>query len=133
MKKSRIALGIAYLVTLVLEILPLGAVCVFCPDGETEIRTTYSYFDLVPFGYANFSPLIVAILTVVLVALSAVYFAKGNPRIGKAIATLSIIALALSFAPLVYGVKYYSFVGGCISACLLAAAIVAAKITKRRE
>ena len=65
MKKKVIVLCIL-LCTLVLEILPLGAVCNFGnPEGE-PFRETYSYFSLIPYGYANFAPLITAVLTCVL-------------------------------------------------------------------
>ena len=46
-------LGILPVITIVLEILPYGAVCNFAnPEGEV-LRETFSNFDLTPFGYAN--------------------------------------------------------------------------------
>lgn len=42
---------------IVLEILPFGAVCNFAKAPEAGggvYRKTFSYFDLTPFGYANF-------------------------------------------------------------------------------
>lgn len=59
MRKKRIALS-ATTLAFVLELLPYGAVCNFAnPDGKPW-RRTYSYFDLTPFGYANFAPFLTA-------------------------------------------------------------------------
>ena len=61
--KNKFIMLFTTFVALILEILPYGAVCNFAnPDGEPW-RYTYSYFDLTPFGYANFAPFIVALLT----------------------------------------------------------------------
>ena len=70
--KKNIALLISVFTALVLEILPYGAVCNFAnPEGDA-FRRTYSYFDPTPFGYANFSPFIVALLTCALLILTAI-------------------------------------------------------------
>jgi len=55
--------------TLLLESLPLGAVLSFSqgPNAIGLHQETYSYFSLVPFGYANFTPLITGILTILAV------------------------------------------------------------------
>ena len=62
--KKRLPYLILPIITLILEILPYGAVCNFMRpsiDGTHigHFRELYSYFDLMPFGYANFSPLII--------------------------------------------------------------------------
>ena len=122
MKKKSTVLCIL-LCTLVLEILPYGAVCNFGnPDGE-PFRKTYSYFSFIPYGYANFSPLITAVLTCVLllVVLIAIVFKK---ELGKKTAILAVIASILSLCPLLYGIAYYSVVGAGISVCLIAATSV---------
>ena len=103
---------------LLLELLPYGAVCNFGnPDGEPW-RRTFSYFDLVPFGYANFSPLIVAVLTCILAVMIVVWLVSD---ISMRIPILAVSALAtvLSLAPLLYGISYFSVVGACISVSLL--------------
>lgn len=67
MKKKNILFVILPIITLILEVLPWGVVLKFAnPEGEPW-RHTYSYFDLTPFGYAVFPPLIVAVLTCVVV------------------------------------------------------------------
>ena len=78
MKKKLIMLCTA-IIALVLELLPYGAVCNFAnPEGEPW-RYTYSYFDLTPFGYANFAPFIVALLTCVLTVMIVVSLVSKKP------------------------------------------------------
>ena len=67
-------------ITLILEILPYGAVLHFGnPEGEPW-RKTFSYFDPTPFGYANFAPLLTAVITCVVFVLLAVYCLTGKRR-----------------------------------------------------
>ncbi len=123
MKKKLLLLG-STLIALILEILPYGAVLNFAnPEGEPW-RKTFSYFDPITFGYANFAPLLVAILTSVLFALTVVsLLTKRQLRIP--IAVVSLLAAPLSFAPLLYGVSYFSPVGALISLFLSACACIA--------
>ena len=123
MKKKILSLSIA-IIALILEILPYGAVCNFAnPDGEPW-RRTYSYFDLTPFGYANFSPFIVALLTCVLIILIIIaIITKKSFR--TPILTISAISTVLSLAPLLLGIRYFSIVGALISITLLSTSIIA--------
>ena len=126
MKKKLITLSIL-LCTLELEILPYGAVCNFGnPEGE-PFRETFSYFSFTPYGYANFSPLITAVLTCVLllVVLIAIVFKK---ELGKKTSILAGIASILSLCPLLYGIAYYSIVGALISLTLIAATAIMALV-----
>lgn len=118
--KKRLALPIAYAAAIVLELLPFGAVCNFA-DPVSTIRKTFSYFDLVPFGYANFGPFLTAILTCVLLLLSLIYLFKEKPGLKKAMTVLSLMAVVTSLMPLLYGIDYFSVLGGLISLVLLAA------------
>ena len=123
MKKKLIMLCTT-LIALVLEILPYGAVCNFAnPEGEPW-RYTYSYFDLTPFGYANFAPFIVALLTCVLMIILIVSFIIKK-QMRTPLLTVSAIAFVLSLAPLLFGVSYFTVVGGCISVALLVTTLVA--------
>ena len=54
---KKISLVVFPALTIVLEALPLGAVCTFAPSPTERVRETFSYFSLIPFGYANFAPL----------------------------------------------------------------------------
>jgi hypothetical protein len=115
---------IASLTALVLEILPYGAVCNFAtPPGEPPLRLTYSYFSLVPFGYANFAPFIVAILTCTLLVLMIVYVFISQ-RLRMPVLCVSAAASLLSLAPLLLGISYYSPVALCISLCLIGATVL---------
>ncbi len=115
---------LASLTALILEILPYGAVCNFAtPPGEPPLRLTYSYFSLVPFGYANFAPFIVAILTCALVVLGILYLFVGK-RMRMPVLCVSAAASLLSLAPLLLGISYYSPVALCISLCLIGATVL---------
>ena len=68
--KKRLVYLILPVITLILEIIPYGAVLYFgraTEDGGTAVRELFSYFDLIPFGYANFAPLITAVFTCICV------------------------------------------------------------------
>ena len=113
------------IVILVLELLPYGAVLHFGnPEGE-PIRETFSYFDLTPYGYANFGPFITAILTCVLLVLSIINLLVDNDKIKTTIKMVSLIALVTSFAPLI--VNSYSVIGGVISFLLLVIVVIPIK------
>ena len=122
MRKKRIALS-ATTLAFVLELLPYGAVCNFAnPEGEPW-RRTYSYFDLTPFGYANFAPFLTALLTCALLVLLIVSIVtKKQMRVPML--SVSVIATLLSLAPLLLGVSFFSLVGAMISLALLGASIM---------
>ena len=123
MKKKLIMLCTT-LIALVLEILPYGAVCNFAnPEGEPW-RRTYSYFDLTPFGYANFAPFIVALLTCVLIILIVVSLVSKK-EMKASILAVSAIATVLSLAPLLYGIRFFSVVGALISVALAITTVIA--------
>ena len=123
MKKKLIMLCTT-LIALVLEILPYGAICNFAnPEGEPW-RRTYSYFDLTPFGYANFAPFIVALLTCVLIILIVVSLVSKK-EMKAPILAVSAIATVLSLAPLLYGIRFFSVVGALISVTLAITTVIA--------
>ena len=123
--KKKITILCLLLCTLVLEILPYGAVCNFAnPEGE-PFRKTYSYFSLTPYGYANFAPLITAVLTCILllVVLIAIVFKKG---LGKRTSIFAGITSLISLCPMLYGLKNFSVAGAMISVCLIAVTVAVA-------
>lgn len=61
--KKRLLYLLFPVIALILEILPFGAVCNFAVSPERTQRKTFSYFSLVPYGYANFTPFITAVIT----------------------------------------------------------------------
>lgn len=128
MKKKLILLCTA-LVALVLEILPYGAVCIFAPSPEERIRKMFSYFDPIPFGYANFAPFIVGLLTCVLIILIILALILKK-ELKVPIIVVSAVATILSIAPLFYGTSYFSVVGIFITLSLLTTTIVSCIKTK---
>lgn len=122
MFKRKIAMTVLSILTLILEILPYGAVCVFS-DGVTEYRETYSYFDLRPFGYANFSPLITAVLSCVILVLCIILCFRKSKKLNKALATLSGLAAVISFVPFLMGLGF-RFYGVCAAAITSLLAVI---------
>ena len=123
--KKRMLFLIIPVITLILEILPYGAVLNFgrpASDGSIGyIRELYSYFDLMPFGYANFASLITAILTVVILLLSLISLKKDS--VFNALFVLSIITAIIFLMPLMYGLNNYSLVGAFITIALVTESI----------
>ena len=108
------------LVALILELLPNGVVLNFAnPEGEPW-RRTYSYFSLTPFGYANFGPLITAILTCVLLVLVVVYLFKSHKGLNIAIMNVSGFATATSLLPWMFGFSYITVISAIVSVLLAA-------------
>ena len=106
------------LVALILELLPNGVVLNFAnPEGEPW-RRTYSYFSMMPFGYANFGPLITAILTCILLVLVTIYLFKPRKGLNTAILNVSGFATAASLMPLMFGFDYITVIGVIITVLL---------------
>ena len=125
--KKRLLLLILPVVALALELVPTSAVLRFAnPEGEPWVRKD-SYFDLTPFGYANFGPFITAVLTCVLIVLLVIYAIKGNRKILSAAKMVLWVAIVASLSPKFFGVGFYSLLGGFISLTLITA-LVAVRI-----
>ena len=123
MKKKFILLA-AVITALVLEILPYGAVCNFANSEGASFRRTYSYFDLTPFGYANFSPFTVAVLTVALLILTVISILTKK-QLRTPLLTVSALATLISPAPLLYGISFFSLVGALITVSLALCTVMA--------
>lgn len=118
MKLKKTLFVILPLVALILELLPYGVVLNFAnPEGEPW-RRTYSYFSMMPFGYANFGPLITAILTCVLLVLVVIYLFKPRKGLNTAILNVDGFATATSLLPLMFGFDYITVIGVIITALL---------------
>lgn len=122
MKRQEKILLTTVAASILLEIIPFGAVCNFAVSPEFGggiRRTLFSYFSLIPYGYANFGPLLTAILTCVIAVLLVFYLLfRKKYRLYRAIGILSGIAFLTSLLPLLYGLSHYSFVGLLISLLL---------------
>ena len=125
--KKRLLYLILPLVTLILEIIPFGAVCnfaVYSPESTAKVhRVLCSYFDLVPFGYANFAPMFTALLTCIIITLMLFYCLFGKKRALTAVKILLCVAAVISVCPILLGIKFYSIVGALITVSLIAEAI----------
>ena len=121
-------------VTLILEIIPYGAVCNFArpaTDGSIgHFRQLYSYFDLTPFGYANFSPLITGIITCIITLLVVVYCITGNQKWAQKAKNILYVCTVFSLGPILLGIRFFSVVGGLITASLIGELLLLRSLTK---
>ena len=129
--KRKILLLCAVLTALVGEIFPYGAVCLLANPEGVHYRYTYSYFDLTPFGYANFAPLLVALLTCVLLFLILLSLFTARP-LHACVRFLSIGTALLSLCPLLLGVAYFTPLGA-LTILLLHAGRAVYRAKKERE
>lgn len=128
---KRIALLVLPLTTLILELLPNGVVLRFAnPEGDPWVRT-YSHFDLTPFGYANFGPLIAAVLTCMLLLLVVIYLFKPRKGLNTALMNVSGFAAVAAFAPVMFGLEYLTVIGIVVG--LLLAATFGACFIKEKQ
>ena len=118
--KKRFLYLVLPIITLILEVLPYGAVCIFASSPTDRIRETFSYFDLTPFGYANFAPFLTALITCLIFILLLIYWLKGNVVFAIKAKNILYVATVMSLGPLVFGLSYFSVVGALITTCLIA-------------
>ena len=118
--KKRFLYLVLPIITLILEVLPYGAVCIFASSPTDRIRETFSYFDLTPFGYANFAPFLTALITCLIFVLLFIYWLKGNTVFAIKAKNILFVATVMSLGPLVFGLSYFSVVGALITTCLIA-------------
>lgn len=132
MFKRKIAMTALSVLTIILEILPYGAICIFMDDGGIEIRRTFSYFSLVPYGYANFSPLITAVLSCVILVLCIILCFRKSRKLNKALVTLSGLAAVISFMPFFigFGFRFYGVCAAAITSLLAVIFILALSVRK---
>ena len=113
---EKVFLIILPIIAISLELLPSGTVLIFAPSATDRIIETFSYFSLVPFGYANFGPFITAIITCVVLLLAIVSLIKKD--INKYLFLSSLIGILFSLLPLMYGVDYITYIGIAITLLL---------------
>ena len=135
MKKLNFAAIIVCAIIIILEILPFGAVLNFMNDPGSSvpyIRETYSYFNLIPLGYANFGPFFCAVVSVILLALHVICGAfKAKKGAYSAAIALNLFALLFSITPiLMFGSGYFSAVGFAISALLAVLCLITYHLQK---
>lgn len=135
--KNRLSLLLLPLVTLILEITPYGAVCNFArpaTDGSIgHFRELYSYFDLTPFGYANFAPLITALITCVIILLMVIYCITGSYKLVSFVKNALLFCSAVSLGPLLFGIQYFSVVGALITVTLIGEFLLLHRAVKAQD
>lgn len=107
---------------LLLELLPIGAVLIFAPGPNETMKKIYSYFNFKLVGYANFTPLLTGILTIAGILLGSVSVIKYDSakKLKSAVFTCSVIAAALSLAPLfLFGFAYMTLASYAIFAAII--------------
>ena len=118
-------------VALVLEMLPIGAVMVFATSSIERTIEVYSYFSMLPVGYANFAPLLTGILTILIILLGVIALFRFDKAasIRRTIFVCSIISLLFSIVPVflfgTVGMTAASYAVSCailLSNCLQAVA-----------
>ncbi len=118
MKIKRILFLLLPALAIVLEAIPYGAVLNFGnPEGE-PFRRTFSYFDLTPYGYANFGPFLAALCTCALLICTLMHFLLKKRSLFTAAKWFSLFAFFTSLLPLFLGLDSFSLLGGVISLVL---------------
>ena len=125
MNNKRLAIIVMSVLAIIAEALPYGAVMRFAASPDEIIRETYPYFSLTPFGYANFGPFLTAVLTVVLLGVAIWYHLTESAAAKHILRCVSGAATLLSLLPLMFGLEYYSVLGGIITLLLLATTVSA--------
>lgn len=106
---------------LLLELLPRGVEMRFGnPDGAPWVYY-YSYFSLLPVGYAKTAPFLTGVMTVVLIALLAVAMFRAPRGLRIALAAHSAATALMSALALIWNIVPIAVVICCI---LLAQAVL---------
>ena len=87
--------------------------------SPVRFRELYSYFDLTPFGWANFAPLITGIITCIILLLLVVYCITGKTRLAIMAKNILYVCVFFSLGPVVLGFHFLSVVGVLITLCLI--------------
>lgn len=129
MKKKLLAL--LSIAILVLELLPSGAVLVFASDVGEYLFQYYPYFSPIPFGYANFGPLITAILSCVLLVLAVLFLKKNRGKLCRWLRIVTVFAVLASLCPLILGAPYVTVPGLAITLLLITEFILSTLIIRK--
>lgn len=115
-----ISLG-ALAAAIILELLPDGVVLWWAaPPGEPSHRSTYSYFNPLPYGVGTFPPFITALLTVAVTIFTIIVMAAGrkHTKPQNALFICIIVTAAISSCTVLYGFKCVTVIGVLITLLL---------------
>ena len=122
--KKRLLLLIAPIIALILECLPYGVILKFADAPDSTYTETYSYFSLLPFGYAVFGPLIAAVLTCALLIVTVIYVIFAKEGLQIAVMVIAMIAGLLSASPALYGLEYLSLINAVVALIFSVEAVI---------
>lgn len=118
------------ILTLILELLPYGAVLEFAhmsPDLTLSYyEQHFSYFDPMVYGHGHFGPLLTVVLTCILAVFAVLAVFLEGRTIWIALRVVSVLTLLCSLTPMLTGC--YSPVGVAISVLLLVTCIISLKM-----
>lgn len=128
--KKRLLLLIPPVISFILELLPYGVILKFSDGPDSTFTETYSYFSLLPFGYAVFGPLIAAVLTCAMFAVTVIYVFTANKWLRNTTMVLAMITALLSVSPVLYGLEYLSLINAVVALLLSVEAVILLTQTK---
>ena len=128
--KKRFLYLLLPIITLILEILPYGAVCVFASSPTEQVKETFSYFDLTPFGYANFAPFITAMISCIVFLLLVIYCFTDKEQLARTAKNILCVGVVISFGSLLFGIAFFTIVGLLISLSLAGEFLLLRRFTK---
>lgn len=133
--RRKIYLVLFPIALIILELMPGGVVMKFSGsfvDGKIGYNYhSYSYFDLMPFLYVDFGPLLTAILSVAILVFLTVYFVNQRSTLLTVALCLSFIAFLSSLITLFYEIESFTLIGGFISALLILLSLSIIFLTKK--
>lgn len=124
---KKIVNGLMLIAMFVLELLPNSLVLYFSSEdqnGNIILKPTYtSYFDMLPFGYADFLPLIIGILTGVCIIMLIYSFFKPNKKVEGLVCYFEIAIVIMTFVRVILGMGM-TWMGYVIMALALLSSIM---------
>lgn len=117
--KKKISLFVLPIIALILEFLPRGVMMVFVTQNGDPIVSYYPYFDLLPFGYAMWGPLITGVLTVFLIAMLIINLLIEKKWVIDFLKITSLIATIMSVTHFIFGLDRVTLISQFIFLCLL--------------
>ncbi len=127
---------LSQVMALIFEMFPDALMLPFASGPNQWVTKTFSYFSLTPFGYAEFSPILTGVLTIIIIVLSAINLIQARKalKLQNADFICAIIAFVFSILHLLkYGAAYMSFPSYAISALTLISAVLQAVANRRIE
>ncbi|MCI6357845.1 MAG: hypothetical protein MR766_04345 [Erysipelotrichaceae bacterium] len=124
---KKIVNGLMLIAMFVLELLPKSLVLYFSSEdqnGNIILKPTYtSYFDMLPFGYADFLPLIIGIFTGVCIIMLIYSFFKPNKKVEGLVCYFEIAIVIMTLVRVILGMGM-TWMGYVIMALALLSSIM---------